>query len=51
MGNARSVKISARKNQEPCFLFIRLVCLPIQPKPAFLAKALSRTGAESTKKF
>ena len=51
MGNGRSVKISARKNQEPWFLCIRLVCFPIQPKPASLAKALSKTGAESTKKF
>ena len=49
MGSGISVKISARKNQDPLELWIKLVFLPIQPSPAFLAKALSKTGAESTK--
>ena len=40
---------SAKKKKEPTCLLNRLLFLPIQPKPAFFAHALSKTGAESTK--
>ena len=40
---------SAIKKKEPVFLFIKLVFLPIHPRPDFFAQALSITGAESTK--
>ena len=36
------------KYKEPTFCVIRLLFLPIQPKPDFLAHALSIIGAEST---
>ena len=36
------------KKKDPVFFEIRLVFLPIQPKPLFFAQALSITGAEST---
>ena len=48
-GSGRSVYSSPRKNQEPARRWIRLVCLPIQPKPALRASAFSSTGALSTK--
>ena len=48
-GKGISVNTSARKNQDPLDLSIRFVFFPIQPKPAFLANALSKTGAVSTK--
>ena len=41
--------ISPIKNQEPLSRLIRLVCFPIQPRPAFSAIGFSITGAESTK--
>jgi len=47
-GRGRSVRISPRKNHEPASRAIRLVCLPIQPRPALRASAFSSTGALST---
>ena len=35
------MRISPRKNHEPASRAIRLVCLPIQPRPALRAKAFS----------
>ena len=49
MGRGRSVKSSQRKNQDPAFLLISIVFLPIHPRPLFSAKARSKTGALSTK--
>ena len=40
--------IKPKANQEPCFLFIRLLFLPIQPRPASSAHAFSRSGELST---
>src|SRR5690606_29954697 len=47
--NTKSKMSSATKKNEPTFLLIKLVFLPIQPNPDFCAHALSKTGAESTK--
>ena len=48
-GNGKLIKSSPKKNHEPALRLIKLECLPIQPNPAFSAKAFSRTGALSTK--
>ena len=48
-GKGRSVNSSPRKNQEPLLASMRLVCFPIQPRPAFCARAFSSTGALSVK--
>ncbi len=48
-GSGRSVNTSPRKNQEPSLRSSRLVCLPIQPRPASRASAFSSTGALSVK--
>ena len=36
------------KKNDPVFLLIKFVFLPIQPNPLFFAQALSSIGAEST---
>ena len=48
-GNARSMKISPRKNIEPASRDSASVCLPRQPRPARVANSTSSTGAESVK--
>ena len=47
--SGRSVYSSPSTNQEPARGWIRLVCLPIQPRPALRASGFSITGPESTK--
>ena len=48
-GNSNEVNSSPKTKNEPDFLWISKVCLPVQPIPAFSAKDFSNTGAESAK--
>ena len=51
-GKRSSVRIRKPKvNQEPFFLFIKLLFLPIQPRPDSSAHAFSRRGDVSTHIF
>jgi len=43
--------INPKVNQEPLFLLIKLLFLPIQPTPASSAHAFSRRGEVSTHIF
>ena len=47
VGNGRLIKISPRKNHEPCSRDSNNVCLPRQPRWAFCASSTSITGALS----
>src|SRR5262249_53483838 len=48
-GIGSSVRISARKNQDPRRGSRRFVFLPKKPRPALVATARSRSGTASTK--
>ena len=46
--NLKSNKISHKKNHEPILSFIKFVCFPIHPIPAFSAQNFSIKGDVST---